>query len=416
MVAEVRLHRPSRPGRAGPEQPGQAPAAPTLSVPAVPPPLSLYIHLPWCLRKCPYCDFNSHELRGEVPAQDYVESLIADIEQSLPQVWGRTVQSIFIGGGTPNLFVPAQIDRLLVAVRARLRLAPMAEVTLEANPAAVREESADWLAYKQAGVTRVSVGVQSFDGPSLQALGRMHAADQAIAAVEGAVAVFDRVNLDLMYGLPEQTLEKAHADLTQALRLGVGHLSLYQLTLEPNTLFAVRPPALPDEDTIWDMQTALLETLEKAGLSRYEVSAYARLGQRCQHNLNYWQFGDYLGIGAGAHSKLSLPESGIVRQWCLRQPQGYQQAVALADGSHRQTQIVAAKDLGFEYMLNGLRLVEGVSVVAFTERTGRPAEDLLAGIAQAQARGLLATVDGYWRATPRGLDFLNELQAMFLPA
>lgn len=416
MVAEVRLHPRSRSGHAGPEKPGQGSAPSHVSVPTVPPPLSLYIHLPWCLRKCPYCDFNSHELRGEVPAEPYVESLVADLEQSLPQVWGRTVQSIFIGGGTPNLFVPAQIDRLLVAVRARLRLAPMAEVTLEANPAAVREESADWLAYKQAGVTRVSVGVQSFDGPSLQALGRMHAADQAIAAVEGAVAVFDRVNLDLMYGLPAQTLEKAHADLTQALRLGVGHLSLYQLTLEPNTLFAVRPPVLPDEDTIWEMQTTLLDTLEKEGLPRYEVSAYARPGQRCHHNLNYWQFGDYLGIGAGAHSKLSLPELGIVRQWCLRQPQGYQQSVARADGSHRQTQVVAAKDLGFEYMLNGLRLVEGISVAAFTERTGRPVEDLLSGITQAQARGLLTTVDGYWRATPRGFDFLNELQAMFLPA
>lgn len=416
MVAEIRLHRPSRAGRLGPDQPGQGSITPEVSVPPVPPPLSLYIHLPWCLRKCPYCDFNSHELRGEIPAEGYVESLVADLEQSLPQVWGRTVQSIFIGGGTPNLFAPAQIDRLLVAVRARLRLAPMAEVTLEANPAAVREESADWLAYKHAGVTRISVGVQSFDGPSLWALGRMHGADQAITAVEGAVATFDRVNLDLMYGLPEQTLEKAHADLTQALRLGVGHLSLYQLTLEPNTLFAVRPPVLPDEDTIWEMQTALLDVLENAGLSRYEVSAYARPGQRCQHNLNYWQFGDYLGIGAGAHSKLSLPAEGIVRQWCVRQPQGYQQSVARADGSHRQTQRVAVKDLGFEYMLNGLRLVEGVSVAAFTERTGRPAEDLLQGIAQAGERGLLTTVDGYWRATPRGFDFLNELQALFLPA
>ncbi|MFM1880612.1 MAG: hypothetical protein RLZZ344_846 [Pseudomonadota bacterium] len=385
------------------------------AVPAVPPPLSLYIHLPWCIRKCPYCDFNSHEVRGALPTDHYLQSLIADLEQSLPQVWGRPVQSIFIGGGTPNLFPPSAIDQLLVAVRARLKVAPMAEVTLEANPAAVREESADWHAYRQAGVTRVSVGVQSFDAGCLQALGRLHSVEQAVEAVAGAVTVFERVNLDLMYGLPGQTVEMAQDDLRQALALGVGHLSLYQLTLEPNTLFAVRPPSLPEEDAIWEMQTVLVQMLEATGLARYEVSAYARPGQRCQHNLNYWEFGDYLGLGAGAHSKLSLADQGIVRQWCLRQPQAYQQAVVAGDGSHRQTRPVEARDLGFEYMLNGLRLVSGVPVTGYFERTGRPAEDLLPGVAKAQERGLLCTDGHYWRATPRGFDFLNTLQEIFLP-
>lgn len=386
--------------------------------PATPPPLSLYVHLPWCLRKCPYCDFNSHEWRDGLSREQYLDCLISDLEQSLAQIWGRSVQSVFIGGGTPNIFSPALIDRLLVAVRERLRLAPDAEVTMEANPAAARDESADWQAYREAGVTRVSVGVQSFDGPSLKALGRMHSGHQAAEAVGAAVRVFDRVNLDLMYGLPGQTPEKAYADLSQAVSLGVGHISLYQLTLEPNTLFAVRPPDLPHEDLIADMQEALLGQLSAAGFARYEVSAFARPGQACRHNLNYWQFGDYLGIGAGAHSKLSLPDSGIVRQTCIRQPQGaqgYQAAVAMADGSHRQSSPVASADLPFEFMLNGLRLVEGVAIGDYTARTGRPVEDLLPGVMRAEAKGLLQGRAGRWKASPLGLDFLNDLQALFLP-
>ena len=393
-------------------------AAEDASVPSSPPPLSLYIHLPWCLRKCPYCDFNSHETRGDESLAGYVDCLVRDLEMSLAQVWGRSVQSIFMGGGTPNLFAPDLIDRLLMAVRARLRIAAGAEVTMEANPAAAQGESADWRAYREAGVTRVSIGVQSFHGPSLKALGRMHSGTQAAEAVAAAVAVFDRVNLDLMYGLPGQTAEQASADLVCALGLGVGHLSLYQLTIEPNTLFAVRPPELPDEDLIAQMQTALLDQLAAAGFARYEVSAFARPDQVCQHNLNYWQFGDYLGIGAGAHSKLTLPEAGIVRQTCIRQPQGgdsYQVAVARGDGSHRHSRLVPRADLPFEFMLNGLRLVQGVGVTAYTERTGRPVEDLLPAVARAQAKGLLKIEAGHWRATERGMDFLNDLQALFLP-
>lgn len=389
-----------------------------VTVPAAPPPLGLYVHLPWCLRKCPYCDFNSHEQRGGESFSGYIDALIADLEMSLPSVWGRSVQTVFIGGGTPNLFGPALIDRLLVAVRARLRLAAGAEVTMEANPAAAQGESGDWRAYRDAGVTRVSVGVQSFDGPSLTALGRMHSGEQAMRAVSSAVAVFDCVNLDLMYGLPGQSLQRAHVDLATAIGLGVGHISLYQLTLEPNTLFSVRPPVLPDDDLISDMQDGLLEALRAAGYLRYEVSAYAKPGQICQHNQNYWQFGDYLGIGAGAHSKLTLSHLGVVRQTCIRQPlgeMGYQVAVARADGSHRQSRQVRVADLPFEFMLNGLRLVDGVAVGAYNERTGRPVEDLLGGVTQAQAKGLLENRDGFWRPTPRGLDFLNDLQALFLP-
>jgi putative oxygen-independent coproporphyrinogen III oxidase len=388
------------------------------AVPLSPPPLGLYIHLPWCLRKCPYCDFNSHEGGGAELFDRYIDSLVRDLEMSLAQVWGRSVQSVFIGGGTPNLFSPQRIDRLLMAVRARLRLLAGAEITMEANPSAAQGESADWQAYRDAGVTRVSIGVQSFTPESLQALGRMHSGAQATEAVMRAVAVFDRVNLDLMYGLPGQSVRQAMEDLEHALSLGVGHLSLYQLTLEPNTQFALRPPLLPDEDMIGEMQESLLEMLQASGFVRYEVSAFARSGQSCQHNRNYWEFGDYLGIGAGAHSKLTLPELGIVRQTCVRQPQGaqgYLATVSQGDGRHRQSRPVPNPDLPFEFMLNGLRLVQGVAVGAYTERTGRPIEDLLPGVALALKKGLLLADSGYWRPTARGLDFLNDLQALFLP-
>lgn len=401
-------------------QPIPSPLEPPESrvLPPSPPPLGLYVHLPWCLRKCPYCDFNSHESRGDESFEGYVESLVRDLEMSLAQVWGRSVQSVFIGGGTPNLFSPQRIDSLLMALRARLRLLAGAEITMEANPAAAQGESADWKAYRDAGVTRVSIGVQSFNTKSLQALGRMHSGAQAAEAVARAVAVFDRVNIDLMYGLPGQNVQQAMEDLGQALRLGPGHLSLYQLTLEPNTQFAVQPPVLPDDDVIGEMQETLLQALRDAGFARYEVSAFARSGQSCQHNRNYWEFGDYLGIGAGAHSKLTLPELGIVRQTCVRQPQGaqgYLATVARGDGRHRQSRPVPDRDLPFEFMLNGLRLVQGVAVGAYTERTGRPIEDLLPGVTMALKKGLLLEESGYWRPTERGLDFLNDLQALFLP-
>lgn len=386
-----------------------APAPQTL------PPLSLYIHLPWCLRKCPYCDFNSHEIRSPPALDVYVDSLLIDLEQALPWVWGRSVVSIFMGGGTPNVFPPSLIDRLLAGVRARLKILPGAEVTLEANPAGAQAECADWQAYRQAGVTRISVGVQSFNSDCLQVLGRLHSAHQAEEAAIQAVECFDRVNIDLMYGLPGQTLAMAKADLSRAMALGVGHISLYQLTLEPNTFFSRYPPVLPDEDLIWQMQTELLGMLEHAGFARYEVSAFSRPDQICQHNLNYWEFGDYLGIGAGAHGKLSHPTEGIVRQVCLRNPQNYMEALGQKrHGLHRQTQPVKASDLLFEFMLNGLRLVEGISVTAYSERTGRPIEDLLPAMREATEKGLLETAAGRLKPSAMGMNFLNDLQAVFL--
>jgi putative oxygen-independent coproporphyrinogen III oxidase len=386
--------------------------------------LTLYIHLPWCVQKCPYCDFNSHSLDGlardgvDLPTaeQRYIQAVLADLEQALPLVWGRAISAVFIGGGTPNVFTPQAIDQLLSGCRARLPWLPGIEVTMEANPGAGRDHG-DWLGYRQAGVNRLSIGVQSFDGPSLVALGRVHSADQAQAAVSQASKVFERVNLDLMYGLPGQTLQMAQTDLDTGLSLGVGHLSLYQLTIEPNTRFAVAPPTLPDEDLIYDMQTSLMASLKQAGLDRYEVSAYARPGQRCSHNLNYWQFGDYLGIGAGAHSKVSqhVEDSlAVTRHNCLRRPQDYIDAVGRADGSHRRSLQVSAQDLPFEFMLNGLRLVEGFAPSLYRERTGLGLESVLSAVQQAVAKGLLTADVSCWRPTAKGLDFLNDLQELFL--
>lgn len=374
------------------------------------PPLALYVHLPWCLKKCPYCDFNSHEKAGPRPEAEYVDALIADLESSLPLVWGRRVISIFIGGGTPSLFAPEQIDRLLAGIRARLPLEPGCEITLEANPGTFERER--FRAFRAAGVTRLSVGVQSFDDEALQALGRVHDAAQARAALEEAASAFDTWNLDLMYALPGQGLAALARDLDTALGFAPPHLSIYHLTIEPNTVFANRPPVLPDDDTASEMLDLIAERTAAAGLARYEVSAFAKPGHRCRHNLNYWGFGDYLGIGAGAHGKLSFPER-IVRQVRWREPATYI-AKAAEGAAVSNEHEVAAADLPFEFMLNALRLKDGFEPALFVERTGRPLPE--AALAEAVKRGLLVRDDSRIAPTARGFDFLSDLQQLFLSA
>jgi oxygen-independent coproporphyrinogen-3 oxidase len=380
------------------------------------PPLALYVHLPWCLKKCPYCDFNSHAVAdGALPAAleaRYVDALVADLESALPFVWGRRIASIFIGGGTPSLFAPASVDRLLAAVRARLPLEPACEVTLEANPGTFERER--FRAFRAAGVTRLSIGVQSFDDARLAALGRVHDRAQAIAAAEEAARSFETFNLDLMYALPGQTLAGLRADLAQALALAPPHLSVYHLTIEPNTGFAARPPAgLPDEDLAAAMLDAITACTAAAGLERYEVSAYARAGHRCAHNLNYWQFGDYLGIGAGAHGKLTFAHR-VVRQVRFRDPARYVAAALGAGDALAQDVEVGRPDLAFEFMLNALRLVDGFALERFTERSGLAPSAIEAPLADAERRGLVVRDLRHVRPTPRGLDFLNDLQALFL--
>ena len=404
----------------------------TLQLPALPP-LSLYVHLPWCLKKCPYCDFNSHEVNvapktpgtasppqgeasglgrpGAVPEARYLDALRADLEAALPLVWGRPVISVFIGGGTPSLFSPDSIERLLADIRARLPLVPGCEITLEANPGTFERER--FRAFRGAGVTRLSIGVQSFHDASLRAIGRVHDAAQARAAVEEAAQAFDTFNLDLMYALPGQTLEQLQADLNTALGFAPPHLSIYHLTLEPNTFFASHPPALPDEDLAAQMLDLIGARCAGVGLQRYEVSAFARDGHRCRHNLNYWQFGDYLGIGAGAHGKLSFPHR-VLRQQRWREPARYMDG-ALAGQALSQDEEVARAELPFEFMLNALRLREGVPRTLFTERTGLPASAIDAAVLKAQQRGLLLADLQCLRPTERGFDFLSDLQAMFLP-
>jgi oxygen-independent coproporphyrinogen-3 oxidase len=383
----------------------------TLQLAALPP-LSLYVHLPWCIRKCPYCDFNSHEAAGGVPEQRYLDALVADLDAALPLVWGRQVHSIFIGGGTPSLFSPEGIDRLIGDIRARLKLEPDCEITLEANPGTFERDR--FRAFRGAGVTRLSLGVQSFNDDHLKALGRVHDRAQALAAVEEAASAFDTFNLDLMYALPGQTLQQLDADLGQALAMSPPHLSVYHLTLEPNTYFAKYPPPLPDDDTAYAMLDRITEATAAAGLHRYEVSAYARDGHRCWHNLNYWQFGDYLGIGAGAHGKLSFAHR-VVRQVRFREPRLYMDN-ALAGNAIAQEDEVGRADLPFEFMLGALRLKEGFEIASFLERTGLPLNAIARGLDEAQARGLIER-DGAWvRPTDRGLDFLSDLQSVFLPA
>ena len=375
------------------------------------PPLSLYVHLPWCIRKCPYCDFNSHEMKAQdMPEQRYIDALVADLEAALPLVWGRTIHSIFIGGGTPSLFSAQAIDRLLGDLRARLRLEPDCEITLEANPGTFEKDR--FRAFRAAGVTRLSVGVQSFNDTHLRALGRVHDRAQAIAAVEEAAQAFDTFNLDLMYALPGQTPGQLDADLTQALALAPPHISIYHLTIEPNTYFAKFPPAVPEEDAAYAMLDRITERVGAAGLARYEVSAYARPGHRCWHNLNYWEFGDYLGIGAGAHSKLSFAHR-VVRQVRYREPKLYMDN-ALAGQAVAQDDEVARADLPFEFMLNALRLKDGFALQQFSERTGLPVTAIQQGLDEAEKKGLIERDFARVKPTARGFDFLSDLQGMFL--
>lgn len=377
------------------------------------PPLSLYVHLPWCLRKCPYCDFNSHEWRagGEaLPEQRYLDAVIADLDAALPLIWGRTVHTIFIGGGTPSLFSPSAIDRLIGDLRARLKLTPDCEISLEANPGTFERDR--FRAYRAAGVTRLSVGVQSFNDEHLKALGRVHDGAQAIAAIEEAASAFDTFNLDLMYALPGQTPEQFERDLDQALALAPPHLSVYHLTIEPNTYFAKFPPVVPEDDVAYAMLDRITERTAAQGMSRYEVSAYARDGHRCAHNMNYWQFGDYLGIGAGAHSKLSFAHR-LVRQMRFREPKRYMEG-ALAGAAVSQSEEVAIADLPFEFMLNALRLKEGFSLAQFGERTGLSITSIQRGLEEAERKGLLARDLRQVWPTERGLDFLSDLQTLFL--
>lgn len=381
------------------------------------PPLSLYIHLPWCLKKCPYCDFNSHEWSATsapgqaLPEQPYLDALRADLQAALPLIWGRQIHSVFIGGGTPSLFSPEAIDRLLGDVRALTRLDADAEITLEANPGTFEKDR--FKAFRQAGVTRLSIGVQSFHDAHLKALGRVHDRAQALAAVDEAAGAFETFNLDIMYALPGQTLSQCETDIRTALGFNPPHISIYHLTIEPNTVFAKFPPVVPEDDDAYAMLDRITELTTAEGLDRYEVSAYARRGHRCRHNQNYWQFGDYLGIGAGAHSKLSFAHR-VVRQVRAREPRLYMDK-AMAGDAVVGVEEVARRDLPFEYMLNALRLREGFSLTDFSARTGLPLSTIDGALREGLAKGWLAQ-DGVWVApTTRGFDFLSDLQSLFLP-
>ncbi|MCX7141406.1 MAG: radical SAM family heme chaperone HemW [Proteobacteria bacterium] len=379
------------------------------------PPLALYVHIPWCVRKCPYCDFNSHEAQGktqnEAPEQDYVQALITDLELALPQIWGRRVYSVFFGGGTPSVFSARAIEELLAAFRARLNLAADAEITLEANPGTF--ESAKFRDYRAGGINRLSIGIQSFDPAKLQALGRIHDGEEARRAIGIAQEHFDNVNLDLMYALPQQTLEEAERDIETALGFGTTHLSAYHLTLEPNTLFYRHPPPLPDGELAADMQDMIEARLAGSGYANYETSAFAKAGRECRHNLNYWRFGDYLGIGAGAHSKLSFPDR-ILRQARYKQPREYMQRTA-AGAPVQEEHPLSRNDLGFEFMMNALRLAAGFEVALFTERTGLPINAVEQPLQQAVQRGLITRDHIRIAPTRHGQRFLNDLLQLFLP-
>ncbi|WP_101925729.1 MULTISPECIES: radical SAM family heme chaperone HemW [Luteimonas] len=382
----------------------------------IPPPLALYVHLPWCVRKCPYCDFNSHEFRGAgaLPFDAYIDALVADLEHDLPLVWGRTIHSVFFGGGTPSLFPADAIARFLQAASARLRFAPGCEVTLETNPGTA--EHGRFEDYLRAGVNRISFGIQTFDDACLQRLGRIHDSAQAVAAVQLARdAGFDNFNLDLMYALPGQTLAMAADDVARAIALAPTHISHYQLTLEPNTVFAARPPdALPDDDLAWDMQEHCQAQLAAAGYAQYEVSAYAQPGRQCAHNLNYWRFGDYLGIGAGAHGKITLgSEETILRRWKHKHPTAWLATAGRAEAIGDDDRIAPARR-PFEYMLNTLRLVEGFRLADFEARTGLPRAAIAAPLAAAVAQGWLDVDADRVRPTALGQRFTNDVVALFL--
>jgi len=382
-----------------------------------PPPLSLYIHIPWCVKKCPYCDFNSHESRhqnGDIPEREYVDALIADLEMATPKVWGRKIKSVFFGGGTPSLFKPESIDRVLSHVRMLTPLEFGAEVTLEANPGTV--DSAHFVGYKQAGINRLSLGIQSFNDGYLKALGRIHNSQQAYDAVQLALNTFEQVNCDVMYALPNQSFADALQDAKTAVQLNPAHLSFYHLTLEPNTPFHRTPPSLPDDDISADMQIAIENLLAEHGYEHYETSAFAKAGKQAKHNLNYWQFGDYLGIGAGAHSKLSYHDK-ITREVRPKHPKAYMEQagkpIAEADLQNREW-IISRDDLGFEFMMNALRLTNGVPISLFQQRTGLPIQNLESAIKTALDKQLLTVFDGHIKPTLLGQRFLNELLEIFL--
>ncbi len=380
-----------------------------------PPPLSLYIHIPWCVKKCPYCDFNSHESRhkdGEIPQDAYVDALIADLELATPKVWGRKIHSVFFGGGTPSLFSAESIDRILSHVRMLTPLEFDAEVTLEANPGTV--DAAHFAGYKQAGVNRLSLGIQSFNNEHLKALGRIHDHEQALAAIDLALNTFDQVNCDIMYALPQQTLAEALDDAKKAIDLNPAHLSFYHLTLEPNTPFYRTPPSLPDDDTSAEMQLGIEALLAQHGYEHYETSAFSKPSKQAKHNLNYWQFGDYLGIGAGAHSKLSYHDK-ITRETRPKHPKAYMQQALEAQGSVIEREwIIEKEELGFEFMMNALRLIDGVPIGLFHQRTGLDLNSLEKAIKKAQAKDLLLVANGRIKPTLLGQRFLNELLGIFL--
>ena len=378
------------------------------------PPLALYVHIPWCVRKCPYCDFNSHGQKGELPQREYVAALLADLDQDLPLIWGRPVTSVFFGGGTPSLFSADAIAAFLDGAAARLRFRPNLEITLETNPGTVEHDRFE--AYARAGINRLSFGIQSFDDGCLARLGRIHDSTQARRAVSLAQdAGFANINLDLMYALPRQTLAMARDDLEQAFALAPAHISHYQLTLEPNTVFAARPPqGIPEDDDAWDMQEACQTILAERGFAQYEVSAYARPGQQCAHNLNYWRFGDYLGIGAGAHGKITLPaENGILRRWKLKHPQAYMDAAA-SEARIGGDEWLTPERRPFDYMLNALRLHEGFALSDFEARTGLSRNTIAATLAELSGKQLLS-VDGTRVVTTElGRRFLNDVMGAFL--
>ncbi|BBP03169.1 coproporphyrinogen III oxidase [Sulfuriferula plumbiphila] len=375
------------------------------------PPLALYIHIPWCVKKCPYCDFNSHTARDALPEARYIEALTRDLESALPLIWGRGIHSIFFGGGTPSLFSAAGIDAILSMVRTLTKLDHFAEITLEANPGTVEAEK--FAGFKAAGVNRLSLGIQSFDPGHLRALGRIHDAQEAHRAAEIAASTFDNFNLDLMYALPGQTLQQAQRDVDTALNYAPPHLSCYHLTLEPNTPFHAAPPPLPDDDLSADMQMMVEATLAAAGYQHYETSAFARPRRQCRHNLNYWQFGDYLGIGAGAHGKLSFHDR-ILRQMRHKHPREYMEH-ALAGTPVQSEHGVARADLAFEFMMNALRLTGGFDTALFTERTGLPITAAQTALDEGERRGLIVRDHLRIAPTQTGRRFLNDLLGLFLP-